>query len=215
MKTLNASPVAPATATSTSLRRSSGASSAPIAPQAPQASIWYGVHGPWPRKKLDVNAASIPTPTSVATSAISFAESGPLSSQTTATARTASVTSHIEIRDSPPAPAASAAANASTAAPSTTRLDKHALGSECDHPVRGGRRKRTVVRHDEGCARMRVASEERCQLALTLRIHTPSRLVEHQQVRLHREDGRDGQSLALTAREVARVPVQEPCQVEL
>ena len=37
------------------------ASPAPITPVAPQAAICHGVHGPWPKKKFEVSAASAPT----------------------------------------------------------------------------------------------------------------------------------------------------------
>src|SRR5919108_6559717 len=40
--------------------RSSGAASAPATPQAPQPSICHGVHGPWPSRKFEANAASAP-----------------------------------------------------------------------------------------------------------------------------------------------------------
>ena len=62
MLALKAKPSTAATAASTNRRCRSGPSSAPIAPQAAQPSICWGVQIPWPRKKFEASAASAPVP---------------------------------------------------------------------------------------------------------------------------------------------------------
>src|SRR5712691_1534590 len=61
MNALNASPRTKQKTARANLLRSSGAASAPATPHAPHASICHGVHEPWPRKKLETNAATAPT----------------------------------------------------------------------------------------------------------------------------------------------------------
>src|SRR5262249_43925629 len=39
----------------------SGAQAAPATPTTPQPTICHGVHGPWPKTRLEDNAASAPT----------------------------------------------------------------------------------------------------------------------------------------------------------
>ena len=57
----NASPQAPATTARPRRVRVAGRSRAPDAPTAPHSSICAGVQGPWPRKALEMSAASAPT----------------------------------------------------------------------------------------------------------------------------------------------------------
>src|SRR5512141_1431271 len=61
MNALNATPRTKQNTARASLRRSSGAASAPATPHAPQPSICHGVHDPCPRKKFETNAATTPT----------------------------------------------------------------------------------------------------------------------------------------------------------
>jgi len=57
---LNAKPSTKHSAANGIRPRMTGASAAPAMPQAPQASICHGVHGPCPRKKFDASAATAP-----------------------------------------------------------------------------------------------------------------------------------------------------------
>src|SRR6266545_6728545 len=116
-------------------------------------------------------------PASVATSAISFAESGPLSSQTIAATRRDAVTSQMDTRESPTAARPSAAANVTAAPARASRrcLDKDGLASECDRPIRDGHGKRAVVRDDERGAFGR--AQQRGKLALPLGIDATGRFV--------------------------------------
>src|SRR5436190_5544848 len=217
MKALNAKPRTKPAAASAMRLLSADARRAPAAPHAPHASIWYGVHGPCTSRKLETNAASIPTPTparspsaapatiavivtgwtpgtaakrtrpaaaappSVATSAISFAESGPPSSQTTAAASSDAATSQIDRRESPVAASTSATANASAAATKTTRLDKDLLPAERDDAIRDRGREHAVVRDHQRRAVRRIRAEQRGERPLALWIHAAGRLVEHEQ----------------------------------
>ena len=90
-------------------------------------------------------------PARVATTAISFAESGPPSSHTTALAINAAATNQIDTRASPVAASASPTPNAATAT-SRSGLDKDDLAAERDGSVRDGRGKGAVVGHDERCS---------------------------------------------------------------
>src|SRR6266545_1661818 len=143
-------------------------------------------------------------PASVATSAISFAESGPLSSQTIAAARTDAATSQMDTRESPTAARPSAAANVTAAPARASRrcLDKDGLASECDRPIRDGHGKRAVVRDDERGAFGSLRAQQRGELALPLGIDATGRFVQDEQVRL-------------AARQVTRMPLRKRRQLEL
>src|SRR5262249_28181608 len=150
-------------------------------------------------------------PASVATSATSFALSGPLSSHRTIAAISEPVTSQTETRASPAAARTRAAANATAATASTSCpcLDKDGLAPERDGPVRYRRGEGTIVRDHERRAVVRPGAQQLGQLALPLGVDATGRLVEHEEVGLGREHTRDREPFALPAREVARMPLRE------
>ena len=67
-------------------------------------------------------------------------------------------------------------------------------------------RPRQIVGDDERASARRFRAEQRGELCLPLRIDAAGRLVEHEQVGLGREHGRQREPLALADREIARMP---------
>jgi hypothetical protein len=74
-----------------------------------------------------------------------------------------------------------------------------------DESVSDVAREDEVVRDDERRAARRLAAKDLGQLVLARRVDSPRRLVEDEHVRLGDEHAREGQTLPLAAREVARV----------
>src|SRR6202022_417540 len=114
---------------------SSGAARPPAAPQPPQASICHGVHGPWPRKKLETSAAIPPTATPARTPSAT-----PAATQITVTGCTPGTTRKRTrpIAATPPSvatttssfvestPASNQAAPSTISPPATSRSDRPA-----------------------------------------------------------------------------------------
>src|SRR5437667_206145 len=74
-------------------------------------------------------------------------------------------------------------------------------------PGRGRSSRRGPQGRDDQRRGRRVASQERSQLALALRVDPPGRLVEDEQIRLGREDGGKREALTFAAREIAGMPL--------
>src|SRR4051794_4431005 len=253
MSALKAKPRAPQTSASGILWRRSGASPAPAAPHPAQPSICHGVHSPWPRKRLETNAASAPTamparrpsaapattqitvtgwtpgtgakrtrpaaaaPASVATTATSRAESGPDSNQAAPATMTAPAARSSDSAASAGATAVhTAAAKATPAATKTTVLDSGGLPRlrERDGAIGDRSRKRTVMRDHEGRALGSRGAQKRGELGLSIGVDSARRLVEDQDVRLRHQHRGERESLALAAREIARMPVLEPGEAD-
>src|SRR5215204_1920756 len=150
-------------------------------------------------------------PPSTATSAISFAEPVPDSSQAKPATTNASATSR---RDRPASfgdTAVQAPPAKATPAPATMT----ALGGndgllariEADYPVRRVGREAQVVRHDERGAPRSVAPKKLGEGVLALGIHPARRLVEHEQIRVGDEHRSQRHALPLAAREVSWMPL--------
>src|SRR5439155_12575986 len=139
----------------------------------------------------------------VATSASVLLAPRPGSSQAVPATNNAAATSSSESAPCPGEVAAqAAAAKAAPTASTVTALGTGELPLGCQRDDSVGDRgcKGAVVRDDQRRAR-RVASQERSQLALALRVDPPGRLVEDEQIRLGREDGGKREALTFAARE--------------
>src|SRR5262245_15279860 len=156
---------------------------------------------------------------SVAMSATSRAEPGPPSSQATPATTSAAAARSTDSPAVPGARTAQASAAAAASAETTETaavLDKGPLAcTEGDLAVGDVPGEDEVMRDDERCPPARLRAYERGELLLPLGIHPARRLVKNEQIRVRREDGRERDALALTAREIARVAVLEALEAEV
>src|SRR4029453_17385216 len=141
-------------------------------PSAAPATIVISVTGWTPGIAANRTRPAAAAPASVATSAISFADSGPPSNHTSAQPSNAAVTNQIDTRESPVTARTRAMPNAPTAPARTALLClyKDSLTPERDRPVSNAHGEDAVVGHDERGARRSLRAEKRGELALALRV---------------------------------------------
>src|SRR5919198_6194899 len=150
-------------------------------------------------------------PASVATSATSFAEPGPDSSQSAPPRRTPPATRRsASAPSSGPRASQRPRAHSPGAAVNARALGNERLASrvEADDAIRHRAREDEVVGDDEGGATRGLPPQPVRQLRLPLRVDAARRLVQDEQVRLGHGHGGEGEALALAAREVARMSIR-------
>src|SRR5919198_3553234 len=208
-----------------------------VRPTSPHPSICHGVHGPWPRNAFEASAADAPVagparaPRLVPATAVStvtgwtFGTAANTTRPAAAAAASAAMSASSRLRFGPVSTATSASAPAETSV-RATRLSNCGL-----HPVqlpgvdpparqadgrlgRLGDEARVVTHDDDGRAARGQRPHDRRDLAPAPPVHAACRLVEHEEVGLHRGHRRDREPLALAAREVARVAAAGPGEAE-
>src|SRR6266545_2044827 len=196
-------------------RRRSGAAAEPTTPHAPQPSICQGVHGPWPRKKFDVSAAS---ETSFAAPVPDSSQAAPATSNPPAASKSGSAAwsgeSAVHAAAASAAPKAPRVTSLGTACAAALRMDD-LPSAQRDGPIGDVAREDEVVGDDECRAARRPTPDELRQLGLPRRVDAAGRLVEDEDLRVGDEDGREREPLPLAAREVARMTCLEAVEPEL
>src|SRR5689334_10419399 len=206
-------------------------------PTMPQPSICQGVHGPWPRNAFDASAAAAPVarpalgPRLAPVTAVIIVTGWTLgtAAKTTrpaaAAAASAATSASSRLRLGPVSTAARTSASATRAARATSSsMDGLRCGNgprgdaAVRHRHRRGRHvgdERRVVAHDDDARSVgREPADEAAEGLLSAAVDAAGRLVQDDQVGPHGRDRRDGEPLALAAREVARVLGGRPPEVE-
>ena len=214
--------------------RRSGASSAPAAPQPAQASISHGVKSPCPRKKFETNAAVMPTPIPARRPSVTPAEHGDVrhrlhvraparaahgprpprrrASRSRRSPSRSPARRRASVAAPSRAPRPRAAARAPTRASRTRRRRTPRARRGRRYAASATSRSATARANTRSCVTTSVARARACarrssaSSGLALRVDAARRLVEHEQVGLGDEHGREREPLALAAREVARMP---------